>query len=273
MDEPDGPGGGTDTGGHDAARPNIARVQDFVVGGTEHLEIDREYAAEMLAVVPGIAEVVVELWEFGRRVVAHLAARGFDQFLDLGCGLPSVRPVHEVAAEQGVRPRVVYVDNDATTVAHARRLVADVDGAVAVAHDVADPGALLADGGLRAVLDLDRPVAVLANAVLQYVDDEVAAAALAALHAACAPGSHLVVAHLSSTGRPEAQQWADARRGSGLATDPRLREPAQMEQWLTGWELVAPGWTAAPAWSADAASASDPAEAGAAYWCATARRP
>ena len=253
----------------DQERPVIARVHDFIVGGSHHRLVDREFAHELLRTVPGIDEVIRELLVFRPRVVAHLASQGVDQYVDLGSGLPTVRPTHEVAATGGLRPRVVYVDSDPETVEPARELLREREGVRIVEGDVGEPGRWLP--AVAEHLDLRRPVAVIASAVLHYVDDEAAAATLQALRAATAPGSPLAIATLAGHGRPEPLAWTRYDHG-GVSYRPRLREPEHMAGWLEGYDVAAPGWVAATRWEAGVASAPTPTEAGTAYWGVVARR-
>ena len=119
----------------------------------------------------------------------HLTEVGVDQFLDLGSGIPTVGNVHEVAQAANPDARVVYVDHDPVAVTHSRELrrrqAADgvLDADFLDAEQVLDLA--VADGGL----DLDRPVAVLAVAVLHFVpDDRGPAETMAALHERAGPG-------------------------------------------------------------------------------------
>lgn len=249
----------------------MARVHDYIVGGSHHRRVDREFAAEIRAVVPGIDDVIRELLVFRPRVVAHLASLGVDQYLDLGAGLPTVRPTHEVAAGAGpgTTPRVVYLDNDPEIVELARGLLDGVSGTAVVEGDVAD-----ADGWLPQVadvLDLTRPVAVLASAVLHYADDTAALDTARALRAATVRGSWLAVVALSGRGRPEAVAWAEHPH-SGMSYPPRLRDPEDMTAWFDGYDLLAPGWVAATRWDPAVTTGPHPGEVGSAYWGVLARR-
>lgn len=253
--------------GDEGERPSVARVHDFVVGGAHHRRVDREFAAELVAAVPGIDEVIRELLTFRPRVVAHLASLGVDQYLDLGAGLPTVRPTHEVASRPGTR--VLYVDNDPEVVAATEEILRGTPGSAVVAGDVGDAGAWLP--GVADVLDLDRPVAVIASAVLHYADDGPARATLRALHAATVPGSWTAVAALSGSGRPEPVAWVQERHG-GMSYPPRLREPEDMAPWFDGYDVTAPGWVAATHWDPAASTGPTPADVGSAYWGVLARR-
>jgi O-methyltransferase involved in polyketide biosynthesis len=258
----------SESGFADHQRPVVARVHDFIVGGSDHRPVDREFAHELIATVPGIDDVIRELLVFRPRVVAHLADLGVDQYLDLGAGLPTVHPTHEVAALGGRTPRVVYLDSDPEVVEPARELLCASPEVRVLAGDVGEPGAWLA--AVAEHLDLSRPVAVIASAVLHYVDDDTAAAALQSLWEATTSGSFLALAALCGSGRPEARAWARHRHG-GLSYPPRLREPQDMAGWLRGYDVMAPGWVAATHWQAGIVEASTPAEVGSAYWGVLAR--
>ncbi|PVZ09418.1 SAM-dependent methyltransferase [Actinomycetospora cinnamomea] len=249
--------------------PNGARIFDHFLGGTDHLVVDCEFADEIDRVVSGMGRLCHDLRRFSRTVVRHLAESGVDQFLELGSGLPTVDPVHAVAARHVTAPRVVYVDRDAEAVALASRIAAGVPG-VAVEHaDLTDVDAVLATPGVRELVDLRRPVAVLAVGVLSALDDETARATLRRYRDAVAPGSALAVTHPTGRGRPELVAWR-AIPHTGWSYAPALRDPEDMAAWLEGTELVGPGWTSAPEWALDD-PAADPEVTGSGLWGVLAR--
>jgi hypothetical protein len=65
---------------------------------------------------------------FLRRVVRYLAERGVRQFLDLGAGVPTVGPVHEIAHRPAPGARVVYMDNEPIAATYSSRVLAGVSG-------------------------------------------------------------------------------------------------------------------------------------------------
>ncbi|MCD2193449.1 SAM-dependent methyltransferase [Actinomycetospora endophytica] len=251
--------------------PSMARTFDFMLGGSENTPVDREFTEAALDVFPGMPELCRDLRTFSRAVVAHLARHGVDQFLELGSGLPTVRPVHEVAAAAGARPRVVYVDVEERTVRHARRLVEDVDGVAVVRGDVGDAAGILADPDVRATIDLTRPVAVLALGVLHYVGMDVAERSVHAIRDATTPGSALALSAMTDAGRPDITDWVTYAH-QGLSYPPELREPEVMTPWLSGWELVPPGWVSAPDWTADGTDVPGPGQARSGHWGVLATR-
>jgi len=135
--------------GIDASRPNIARVYDYLLGGTDNFTADRELAGQLLIVNPGM-----EQWARDNRTfVVAAAARaaregGIAQFLDLGAGLPTHPAVHEAVREVNPAARVAYVDFDPIAVVHSRALLAKGDGLAAFQADLTDPEAVLTDPDL-----------------------------------------------------------------------------------------------------------------------------
>ncbi|MFC5065532.1 SAM-dependent methyltransferase [Actinomycetospora atypica] len=247
--------------------PSPARAFDFLLGGDANTLVDREFIAAARVVLPDMAPIARDVRTFSRAVVGHLAASGIDQFLEIGSGLPTVRPVHEVAPGA----RVVYVDVDDRTVEHARRLLPDRPGLVALQGDVRDVPAILADPAFRRTIDLARPLGVLLIGLLHYVEEAEARRALRELHAAVVPGSVVAVNAITDVGRPDITDWV-AYSHQGLSYPPRLRPLEELAQWLADWEILPPGWVSAPHWVPDDAAVPGPAETRSAQWGVVARR-
>jgi len=127
------------------------------------------------------------------RAVNWAARQGISQFIDLGAGLPATPSVHQAAREARPAARVAYVDVDAVVLSHARALLATSDGVTAVAADLRDPGAVLANPELRAVIDPARPVCVILGAVLHFLDADAARTVTAGYARLMAYGSCLVI--------------------------------------------------------------------------------
>jgi SAM-dependent methyltransferase len=132
--------------------------------------------------------------------VRHLAGEcGIRQFLDIGTGLPAPASAHQVAQAIAPGSRVVYVDNDPLVLVHARALLTSGPQGCCdyVGADLRDTPAVLA--GAARTLDFARPVAVLLLAVLHFLpgaDDP--AGVVAALARPLAPGSVVVISHLTA---------------------------------------------------------------------------
>ena len=110
--------------GVDTKRANIARVYDYLLGGTHNFLADQDLARAMTAVEPEhpgrLAGPTGRSWA-GRCAV--LAAAGIRQFLDIGSGIPTQGNVHEVAQQAAPGARVVYADVDPVAIAHSKAIL------------------------------------------------------------------------------------------------------------------------------------------------------
>ncbi|HET9656761.1 MAG TPA: SAM-dependent methyltransferase [Kineosporiaceae bacterium] len=242
---------GLPSAGEVPARPNVARVYDYLLGGKDNFKADRDLAARLVQAQPLVVAGVRANRAFLRRAVAFLAGSGIDQFLDLGSGLPTAQNVHEIAGRVNPGARTVYVDTDPVVLTHARALLADNAHTTVVEGDLRDPQAILSDPGVRGRLDFTRPVAVIMVAVLHFVtDEEDPARVVAGFRDAMAPGSALVVTHVIDDG--DGMVGAATRNGAQIYSEttapfvPRTR--GQVASWFDGLELMPPGLVNADAW-------------------------
>jgi signal transduction histidine kinase len=216
----------------DTSRPNIARVYDYWLGGTDNFAADREEAERLLRIHPDLRRLAQENRLFLRRAVRWLAAdRGIRQFLDIGSGLPTVSNTHEVAQAAAPDSKVAYVDKDPVVVLHADRLLADGHDVIAVRGDAADPAAILADPRVNALVAPDRPYAIILAAVLHFFPLAAARRIITEFASLAAPGSYLVISVGSSGGRL-AREYA-----AGTLHD---HSPDQIRTLLTGLEIIDP---------------------------------
>ena len=78
----------TSLGDQDAQKPTQARVYDYLVGGRDNFEADRELAGDLIRRHPPVARLARVNRGFVLAAARWAAERGVRQFLDLGCGLP-----------------------------------------------------------------------------------------------------------------------------------------------------------------------------------------
>jgi hypothetical protein len=229
----------------DPTVPNVARVWNYLVGGRDNFEADRQAARQLVAVAPVMAQVATASRAFLSRAVSYLAAEaGIRQFLDIGTGIPTAGNTHEVA--QAVDPICRIVDNDPVVLSHARAgLRSSEEGATSYLDaDVRDTRAVMA--GASVTLDLAQPVGVIMINILNFLED--AAEALDRLAAAVPAGSYLAIMQPS---RDERLTVA-ARRWNQLAATPVfLRDRGTVARWLAGLELVDPGIVEVHRWRPD----------------------
>jgi hypothetical protein len=246
--------------GVDTKRANVARVYDYVLGGTHNFLADQDVARSLAAVDPNLREMA----RVGRaalgRVVRFLAAAGIRQYLDIGSGIPTERNVHEVAEEAAPGSRVVYVDIDPVAVAHSQAILAGNADATVINADLREPDKILAHDSTRRMIDFGEPVGLLLCAVLHFIaDEEDPCRILGTLRDALAPGSYLMIGHGTDEGA--VAQAAEKVYNRGVSTSIQLRSREQILRFFDGFELVEPGLVNIPEWRPDS-PADVPADPG-----------
>ncbi len=186
----------------DTSKAHPARMYDYLLGGKDHFEADRQAIAGLLQSVPSARTGARENRAFLGRAVRYLVAEaGIRQFLDIGSGLPTASNVHEVAQALEPSTRVVYADNDPIVGAHARALLtSDPAGRTAyIEADLHDPAAILRDPVVRGTLDFTQPVALMLVAVLHFFPDAADPAAIVRVLLDALPsGSYLVASQTTA---------------------------------------------------------------------------
>ncbi|MDP9867724.1 MULTISPECIES: SAM-dependent methyltransferase [Streptosporangium] len=239
--------------GLDTSVPNVARMNDYFLGGKDNFAADRAAAEEVLAIAPEIRTMAKESQAFVGRAVRHLVERGITQFVSIGSGLPTQRNVHQVAQSLDPAARVLYVADDPVVLSHAMALLATDPRTSVVRGDLLHPDELLADHELRRLIDLERPVALLIPSALQFIPGEDGPfKSVALLRDAVAVGSHLVIAHAVFDTRPEAAgPLVDIyRRVLGRSED-ASRTRKQVLRFFDGMELIDPGLVYIRQWRPD----------------------
>jgi SAM-dependent methyltransferase len=171
----------------DTRTPSVARAYDYLLGGEASFAADRALAGRLVALYPRLKENLFSSRTQLADAVADVAARGVDQYLDIGAGLPTSPATHEIARALLPAARVVYIDRDPVTVAHGTALVPA--GVRYQDGDLTEPEALLA---ALSFLDFSRPVCLVLALVLQALEPGTARAVVAVLVKALPPGSQLV---------------------------------------------------------------------------------
>ena len=236
----------------DLEHPNAARMYDYWLGGAANLAVDRELAEKMIAIDPAVVDIARANRSFLRRAVRFCVASGIRQFLDLGSGIPTVGNVHEIAQRADPACRVAYVDVEGIAVAHSRQLLRDNPLATATAADLRDTDAVLTAPTVTGLLDFSQPVALLALMVLQYFADQPdhPGDIIARYRAHLAPGSYLVISHLTGE-EHEIDMTGLVRATSSASTPANLRSRAEIAALLGDAQPVEPGVVGTPGWRPD----------------------
>ena len=235
----------------DLERPSAARMYDYYLGGSHNFAVDRQVAQEAMKALPDLPLIMQANRAFLRRSVRYLLDQGVRQFIDVGSGIPTVGNVHEVVHEFDPSRRVLYVDIDPIAVTHSRAILADNASAAVIHADLLRPEQILEHPDLRALIDLDQPVAVLINAVFHFVSDEESPGAiLARFLDALAPGSYLSISHASYIGGEEKiTEAAEVYQRSRIPMTFRSKD--EVTELFKGWSLVDPGVQLIPHWRPD----------------------
>jgi O-methyltransferase involved in polyketide biosynthesis len=253
--------------------PSAARIYDYLLGGKDNFPADRKVAESMIAQLPNVRLAVQWNRAFLRRAVRYLVREaGVRQIIDIGAGLPTVGNTHEIALEARPDTRVVYVDHDPVVLSHARHMLHGVPSTAIIEQDLLDPGRILADPGLRELIDPGEPVAILLLSILHFVADENDPAGLiAALLEPFPPGSHVAISHATPDTVPEVN---DVERVFDKATEQaHVRSRAEIMRLVAGLEVVAPGLVWPPEWRPEPGTVV-PENAAEAYYCVVvARKP
>ncbi|GAB2833454.1 SAM-dependent methyltransferase [Actinoallomurus bryophytorum] len=233
--------------------PSEARVLDYLLGGKDNFAADREAAERAIALAPELPMMALESRKFLGRAVRFLADEGIRQFVDIGCGLPTQNNAHEVAQAAAPESRVVYVDIDPVVVSHASAILAGDERTGVIQADMREPDKILAHPGLRHLIDLDEPVAILlVSAFTAIPEDEVALDIVARLRQAISSGSWMVISHPISDSRPQvAEQIAAMYQAKDLSGAPRrhdIRSRAEVEPYFDKLDMADPGIVRLPAW-------------------------
>ncbi|MCL2585417.1 MAG: SAM-dependent methyltransferase [Streptosporangiales bacterium] len=237
----------------DTTKASSARVYDYWLGGDHNFQADRDVARAAMAVDPNIRTATRAYRAFLIRAVRYLTAEaGIRQFLDIGSGIPSNQNVHQVAQEIAPGSHVVYVDNDEIAVAHSRFILSGNPDAAAIEADLREPEKILADPSAQLLLDFSQPVGLVLSAVLHFVpDDDQAAAVVATLRDALAPGSYLVIGHACMDGREKVIGSYQKVYNHRVSNQSKVRSRAEIERLCAGFTLLPPGLVWAPQWRPD----------------------
>jgi hypothetical protein len=238
-------------GNFDPARPNVARVYDYLLGGKNNFAADRAVADRIIAGLPEVqAGVQAQRAVLGRVVRYLVGEAGIRQLLDIGSGLPTSDNVHEIARRAAPGTRVVYVDNDPVVLAHARAILSDETSVFAEEGDLRDPSTIVASQAVRAHLDLTKPVGLLLCGILHYqLDDDDPGRLVAELVSALPSGSYVFIHHLLDTGDPAAAELQEQMlKGLGRV---KFRTLPEVRALFGDLELVPPGVVPLPEWHPD----------------------
>ena len=228
----------------DTTRPNIARAYDYLLGGKDNFAADRELAERLVAIYPGVRQMVRDNRRFLARALHYVLAQGIRQYVDLGAGLPTSPAVHEIVRDHDSTAGVVYVDNDPVVLTHLRALAASGDDHVAaVAADLGRPATVLDAVQATGLTGLDQPACLILAMVLHFTDALTARDLAAAYVDDLAPGSHVIIT--VACGDPAIGAQITRTYDAAPVFN---HTPEDVASFFTGLDLISPGIADARAW-------------------------
>ncbi|MYS46557.1 SAM-dependent methyltransferase [Streptomyces sp. SID5998] len=229
----------------DTSKAHPARVYDWLLGGKDNYPVDEAVGR---ALPPEAHDAARQNRAFMNRAAAWLAARGLDQFLDIGTGIPTEPNLHQIVQRAVPAAKVVYTDNDPIVLRHAEALlISSPEGTTDyIQADVRRPDEILEHA--RKILDFERPVVLSLIALMHFIPDEQDAHGIVrGLVDALPSGSYLVLSHAASDIFPELAQQVTAEYAKG-GIQLGFRTRTEVARFFAGLELVEPGLVTATEW-------------------------
>jgi S-adenosyl methyltransferase len=226
----------------DVNTPTSARAYGWLLGGKDNFASDRAFMLKTLESFPECVDIGRQNRLFLYRAVRFLSEEaGINQFLDLGCGLPTERNVHEVAQTFNPDARVVYVDIDPVVLVHARALLAGSGTTAVITADMREPESILADPKVTSLIDFSQPVAVLYLSVAHhlYDADDPRRTLRTIIDTATVPGSYLAMSQIVADEPKRAAELSKVISAQGIPWQTRV--PSEVDGFLDGLEPVEPG--------------------------------
>ena len=258
----------------DTSVPHTARIWNYLLGGKDYYQADREAGEQVLALMPDLGDVARADRAFLVRAVRHLVGElGIRQFLDIGTGLPTANNTHEVAQAIAPECRVVYVDNDPLIMAHARALLtSSPQGATDYIHaDLHEPDTILR--AATGLLDFTQPIALMLLGIVNHIiDTDEAYAIVNRLLDALPSGSYLVMTHPTTDIRGEVVLEI-VRLWNEIGGEPPLkaRTREEISHFFDRLELLEPGVVSSSLWRPEPSQFGTPTEV--VELCAVGRKP
>lgn len=167
--------------------PNAGRIYDYLLGGRHNYEADRQAAEFMLGLVPSLRKWLRQLRMFLHEISSKLAAEGFDQFLDLGSGLPTEEHIHRTVPGA----RVVYTDMDPVVVACGNQIIGDNPDVRYLHADIRNIAVILRSPAVEQLLNPAKKLAIGFNAVTCFLTEAEVSEVVRCVYDWVAPGSKL----------------------------------------------------------------------------------
>jgi hypothetical protein len=248
-------------------------MHDFWLGGGHNTAADRALAEKIRAVMPAIEDIARLNQSFLRRATLHMIESGINQFLDIGSGVPMIGELSELIQRADADCRLLYVEGDPVALALAELLLTGTGRSAVIQADPRDADGVLDAELTRRVLDVGKPICLIAPMLHFLPDSSDAARMLAAYGDRLASGSGLVALHVTTdSNAPGLAEAIEVYRTTPFQVYPRSR--AEFARMCAGFDLLEPGLVGYADWRPQGPSdvSTDPA-INTAIYAAVGRKP
>ncbi|MFF2012588.1 SAM-dependent methyltransferase [Streptomyces sp. NPDC058195] len=224
----------------DVTKASVARMYDYLLGGTDNYESDWAACEELLRIAPSTQQIALTNRRFLERAVKYIADTGeVDQYIDHGSGLPTQNNVHQVAQRVSRNARVMYVDNDPIVLAHGRMMLEENKYTAVINANMLCTDQIFDRAKKLKLYRPDRPAAALFVSVLHCLRNEEDPWGLVRNVIDRLPsGSYLVLCHLASDDPRLREEVTALMRRVTDGKWGRVRSIEQVERFFDGLEII-----------------------------------
>jgi hypothetical protein len=140
----------------DTAVPNKARIFDYLLGGTSNFAADRLAVEQLIQLIPSLPKWVRLRQAFVQEAAFTLYQNGFNQFLDLGSGIPTENHLHIAVP----KARIIYSDTNPVAVSYGQSLFAEFVNIDYISGSFDQIYSLLQHSALRRLIDRREKIAI-----------------------------------------------------------------------------------------------------------------
>lgn len=202
----------------DTSTPNVARIFDYMAGGTANFEVDRVAAEAMLNVIPSLSKWVRLRRAFIQEAAHQLYEAGFRQFLDFGSGMPADDHIHAFAPQASI----VFSDINPVAVSYGQSIFTDADNIAYIRGDIRNIQQIFLAPEVRQLINLDQPVAIGLNAISLFLSEQDNQQLAQALHEWAPAGSKIFMVFQTRGDKPMPEAYDQFRsmcRSAGLPVE------------------------------------------------------
>ncbi|MCP4425888.1 MAG: hypothetical protein GY803_15455 [Chloroflexi bacterium] len=200
----------------DTTVPNMARIFDYLLGGTANFEADREAVENLLQHIPSLRKWARLRRAFIQEAALNLYHEGFGQFLDLGSGMPTENHLHIAVPDACV----IYSDINPVAVSYGQSLFAEYVNIEYIYGDVRQLDQIIHAPDVRRLIDLREKVAIGLNTLILFMAEDEMRQLAQELHTWAPPESQIFVVFQTRLDQPASRRYQKMLDLSAVADFP-----------------------------------------------------